>query len=79
MKIYLKYESANDPNRNMNLIVWTLFFCESQYKCMYTVLHTAIMVCSVPTHFFICGFLYPLSMKSAGMKLKFEGTRWEVK
>ena len=30
---------------------------------------------SVPTHFFICGFLYPLSMKSAGMKLKFEGTR----
>ena len=30
---------------------------------------------SVPTHFFICGFLYPLSIKSAGMKLNFEGTR----
>ena len=39
------------------------------------IIKSVFSIFSVPTHFFICGVLYPLSIKSAGMKLIFEGTR----
>ena len=57
--------------------VWpyiTLLFCSSGI-IVYKVPTHGIYMSSVPTHFFICGFVYPLSIKSAGMKLNFEGIR----
>ena len=49
--------------------------CISNAQKIMLAKNVANIFISVPTHFFICGFLYPLSIKSAGMKLNFEGTR----